>query len=345
MAAATDGNNRDIFIDFLKGLCIIGVVLTHSLPVEVQKHVAFALWGQMAVPLFLMLQAYHVFRRAIDRHEHGLEPLPLRRHYNFGKVWTRILRPFLFVTLLTGLVLAVAGRDIHTLLWSCVSSGGIGPGSYYVWIYLQFFLLIPLFTPLMLRYGSRPLTLVTFIIAAQCLEWLCILTQIPEPLYRLLGLRYLFLIYFAYVWAGSHISRTISTAQTTASLASMVILTAIYYTGSSLNPWLHDTAWRTFHWVCYFYVALLLPRGIWAIYNRVPQQVKNIIAEAGRFSYEIFLWQMMVFVLFPKFLFKTGHPLLDSTLIIILSTAAAILPVIAWKRFKAMKFVRKEKYC
>lgn len=340
-----DENRRDIFIDFLKGMCIIGVVLTHSLPVELQKLTAFALWGQMAVPLFLTLQAYHVFRHAIGRRERGLEPLPLRQHYNFGKVWTRILSPFVIVTILTGLILAVAGRDINTLLRSCVSSGGIGPGSYYVWIYLQFFLLLPLFIPLMLRHGSKPLTLVTFIIAAQCLEWVCIFTQIPEPLYRLLGLRYLFLIYFAYVWTTSHISRTITRTQTIAALASMVILTILYYTDSSLNPWLHDTPWRTFHWVCYFYVAFLLPRVIWAIYNRVPAGVKNAIAEAGRYSYEIFLWQMMVFVLFPKFLFNTGHAILDSTLIIILSTAAAILPVVAWKRFRAMKFVRPEKYC
>lgn len=327
---------RDIFIDFLKGLCIISVVLTHSLPVEVQKSTAFALWGQMAVPLFLILQTYHVFNAALRRKRDGNPPAPLCGHYNFGKVWNRIMLPFLTVTLLTAAALTAAGRDIPTIISSCISSGGIGPGSYYVWIYLQFFLLIPLFIPLFLRFGSGYFTLSLFIILSQCLEWTCIFIEIPEPAYRLSCLRYIFLIYFGFLWTSNHICRTITVPQTIAALLSMVILTVIYYTDSSLHPFLHDSAWRTFHWVCYFYVAMLLPRIIWWIYLRIPANVKNLIVEAGRYSYEIFLWQMMVFVLFPRFILNTGHAVVDTTLFILLSTFLSILPVVAWKRMRPM---------
>lgn len=325
---------RDIFIDFLKGLCIISVVLTHSLPVVVQKYSAFALWGQMAVPLFLMLQAYHVYSNALRRRHEGLPQLPLHLSYRISKVWTRILRPFLTVTLITALLLALAGRDISTIISSCISSGGIGPGSYYVWIYLQFFLLIPVFTPIFLRYGAGPLTLTAFIIVSQGLEWLCMLTHISEPLYRLSCLRYIFLIYFAFLWATNHISRTITFRQTMVSLLSMALLTVTYYTDFSLNPLLHDSAWRTFHWICYFYAALLLPRFIWWLYLHLHERLRIAIAEIGRYSYEIFLWQMMVFVLFPRFIIDTGNSVIDTTLFIILSTFISIFPVVAWKRQK-----------
>ena len=52
---------RDLFIDFLKGICIICVVLTHNLPQSVMKASVFVAWGDMAVPLFLLFQSYHVF--------------------------------------------------------------------------------------------------------------------------------------------------------------------------------------------------------------------------------------------------------------------------------------------
>ena len=40
-------NNKgyDPFIDFMKGLCIIWVVLTHSIPYEWQQIIGFPFWG------------------------------------------------------------------------------------------------------------------------------------------------------------------------------------------------------------------------------------------------------------------------------------------------------------
>ena len=52
----------DPFIDFVKGFCILSVVLTHSLPVWLQQHTLFSLWGGMAVPLFLMIQVFHAYK-------------------------------------------------------------------------------------------------------------------------------------------------------------------------------------------------------------------------------------------------------------------------------------------
>lgn len=139
---------RDLFIDFLKGLCIISVVLTHNLPEAVMKASVFVLWGAMAVPLFLTLQSYHVFHR-------GMRPdKKLKDYYPWRKIWHRILKPFALITLATGAILVIAGHDPIATIKGAVISGGIGPGSYYVWIYLQFALLLPICLTLFNKMGG-----------------------------------------------------------------------------------------------------------------------------------------------------------------------------------------------
>lgn len=139
---------RDLFIDFLKGLCIISVVLTHNLPEVVMKASVFVLWGAMAVPLFLTLQSYHVFHR-------GMRPgKKLKDYYPWRKIWHRILKPFAIITLVTGAILVIAGHDPVSVIKGAVISGGIGPGSYYVWIYLQFAFFLPLCLTLFNKMGG-----------------------------------------------------------------------------------------------------------------------------------------------------------------------------------------------
>lgn len=145
---------RDLFIDFLKGLCIICVVLTHNLPHSVMKASAFVAWGSMAVPLFLLIQSYHVFHTDKTRREMGLRSKTYKEHYNLAKLWKRIAMPFIIVTIITGAVLIVFGHDPIEVMKSALLYGGIGPGSYYVWIYLQFFLLLPLCLIFVNKWGG-----------------------------------------------------------------------------------------------------------------------------------------------------------------------------------------------
>ncbi len=145
---------RDLFIDFLKGLCIICVVLAHNLPSVVMKGIVFVAWGSMAVPLFLLLQSYHIFHSVNQRRLVDESPISIRKYYNFEKVWKRIARPFIIVTILTGAILVVLGHNPVDVFKSAIVCGGIGPGSYYVWIYIQFFLLLPLFLTFVNKWGG-----------------------------------------------------------------------------------------------------------------------------------------------------------------------------------------------
>lgn len=156
---------------------------------------------------------------------------------------------------------------------------------------------------------------------------------IHESLYRLLFFRYLFLIYLGYVWVTNKMSIVLSSSQILLSILSITILIILYYSTGSLKPFLHDSAWRTCHWMCYFYAALLLPWFLWKLHCKLSSRIKSIFAEIGRYSYEIFLLQMMVFTLYPHSLFSVGNSKIDLLLFILLSLTLSVLPVIIYQKY------------
>lgn len=145
---------RDIFIDFLKGLCIICVVLTHNLPDTIKKYTVFVAWGSMAVPLFLLLQSYHFYKSVKTSQVKGVSSIPNYHNIKIKKVWNRILKPFIVITFLTGSLLVIGGHEPEDVIKEVINHGGLGPGSYYVWIYLQFLLLLPISLTLINKWGG-----------------------------------------------------------------------------------------------------------------------------------------------------------------------------------------------
>ena len=118
----------DPSIDFLKGVCILLVVLTHCIPIDVRDNtLLFPLWGVPAVPLFILIQVFHAYKKGTDV---GV--------VKWGKLWERIIKPFLIVELLIGVILFVKIiiKDFYTYdeLKGCfyyyLIYGGRGPGSY-----------------------------------------------------------------------------------------------------------------------------------------------------------------------------------------------------------------------
>ncbi len=173
----------DPFIDFLKGVSIVWVVITHCLPF--QEYFLFSLWGAQAVPLFLLIQVFHTYKKEGST-----------IHYPWRNVFKRIVMPF-FVMFVISLVLKIilADNAIERLevIKSAIASGGIGPGSYYVWIYIQFFLILPLLKPILDRMSMRNV-FILFVLISIFTELCCSYLNLNERIYRLLLLRYMFLI-------------------------------------------------------------------------------------------------------------------------------------------------------
>lgn len=312
----------DPFIDYLKGISILFVVLLHCLPL--QNYLLCSLWASQAVPIFLLIQVFHVVRGGNKN-----------KRINYKKLFNRILKPYL-LTLMIQFVLSVlvyGERDIILLIKRIIGAGGIGPGSYYVWVYLQFYFLLPFMVHLMHRMSDRVLFWL-FTSLCVALEILCSSIQMSEPLYRLLAIRYLYLIYLGYLW----VKKGIILNNLTLSLSGVSIVFILLFTYTSINwePLFYDSGWKIYHWVSYFYVAYLFVVILSFIYTHIGKKIKDLLCMMGKYSYEIFLMQMFLFSFLPsaKWMDFIGNIYITSFLRVLLSVILSVFPILVYKHYK-----------
>lgn len=272
---------HDSFIDFLKGICILFVVLNHCLPSKWMDNSLFCIWGSTAVPLFLILQVFHAFKGGTNRSS-----------FNGAKVWHRVVRPFLLVELviisyhlITQTVLGETSLAQFTktaLLW-----GGIGPGCYYPWIYVQFAVVMPV-SAIVFRHVKGTRLLILFIIISTIIDILGTFL-VPMRLYRLLFLRYVFLFYLGYILAND--GYRINAKTLTMALVSMAATLLLFYNEYDAHPFIICT------WICYVYIAFgFFPFLKWIYrYTYICPPIEKGLRWIGIHSYEVFLIQMLVF--------------------------------------------------
>lgn len=317
----------DPFIDFLKGLCIVFVILTHCIPEQVKSYILFDLWGVAAVPLFLILQVFHTYKKGINTVS-----------IHFYKIWKRIIKPFLFAELLCLILIEIVDGHQGTML-SFIKGylywGGFGVGAYYPWVYVQFSILLSLFVFVFKRVHGNKL-LLTFVFLSELFEVLCCISNIPEWLYRLSFLRYTFLVYLGYIITteGSRINLW------TLLLSVLSILFTLFFANSSIDcfPYFFTTlsSWKTCHWVCYYYNAYLLLYLLWILSSRLQKTYTfTFLIKLGKYSYEIFLFQMIYFIYYNRVLELISKLLINSYIVhvlgIIISLVICILPIIIYK--------------
>ncbi len=267
----------------MKGYAILCVLLAHALPNP--DATGYALWGGMQVPLFLLIQVFHSFKK---------EP-----HFSFAKLMKRVVLPFLLIQLVLITMACKQGDICNQLIVSIIGGGGRGPGSYYFWLYLQFAVLLPLLYPLTNKLKRSQLLIIFLLVSVGC-EVLSSLIHIPEPVFRLLCLRYLFLIYLGIEWVQEGI--VINAKTLLLSLISIAAIIYFTYFDHSLEPFFFKTAWRYHRWICYFYVAYLLAWLLSLGYNAIRNVnwLDRFFKSIGDASYEIYLVQMAVFSIFSR---------------------------------------------
>lgn len=82
---AFNKSGYDPFIDFLKVYSIICVIIAHILPSEFYKYILFQVWGNMQVPMFVLIQVFHAYKK-------GIQP-----KLNWNSLLKRICLPFITV--------------------------------------------------------------------------------------------------------------------------------------------------------------------------------------------------------------------------------------------------------
>lgn len=135
-------------IDFIKGLAAISVILLHTLP-ESLLYGSFAVYHiWQAVPIFLFITFYLGFR-SLEKTGNVFKDYYSKERIK--KVFQKLWIPLLILAVLEAIFfvfLGNNGRAIGSLL--CISNG---PGSYYIWVYMQIWILIPFIYYLLKKYN------------------------------------------------------------------------------------------------------------------------------------------------------------------------------------------------
>lgn len=278
---------HDSFIDFLKAYSIVCVLLAHAIPHKAFDYIQFMVWGGMQVPMFILIQVYHVFKQ-------GNRP-----GINFRRLWKRIVLPFLMSQIIIFVLLLLQSPlSYKEIVLNTIASGGNGPGSYFIWIYLQIALLLPILWSVCRKYTRKQLITI-FVGISVLFDILFSIINLPQPIYRLLATRYFFLIFLGLNWVGG---ARINRSSILFSLLSLCAVEFFMYNTSDLEPIFFTTGWKTHRWVCYYYVAILLPTLLNQVFDSIKHRVRllTFITKIGQCSYEIYLVQMAVFIFFPS---------------------------------------------
>lgn len=273
------------WIDGAKGVAILSVILLHSLPCL--REIGWIWHIGQAVPVFLFITAYLISMRF-----ESLQTYFQRER--FAKMLKKVFVPFVFVFLIQLVCLALIDR--LPSLKTIVKTGGIGPGSYYIWLYLQAWVIIP-FMAWLVRKTPIWLSCIMLLMISILAEYVFVPLQGIEnidKLYRLLPTRYFMVLYLGCVWPILK-DKQKYIFYGLAFVSALLILNDVYFVD---NEWLTNTFmgggkivpsyWNGNHWYTAFYV--LIPM---AILEKI--HYTEIWKQAGKYSWYIFLLQMMCF--------------------------------------------------
>lgn len=293
MSISLRTNGYDPLIDFLKAYSIICVVLAHCLPQSLRYYTLFAVWGDMQVPMFILIQVFHAYKK-------GTAPV-----IKWDSLLNRIIIPFFIVQVIIVLYRLLFLEEVpQNVLVSSLIYGGNGPGSYYFWIYIQIAIVLVLIWPLVKVFSRKQLTWF-FLLLSVGFEILFSIVHLPDNIYRLLAVRYLFLIPLALLWVNEGV--VLSTKNVILSFISIGAVLFFAYFKVDLEPVFFNTGWSFHRWPCYYYLPILFTYLMWVIYKRICDLGKttSIIKIIARSSYEIYLIQMIVFSLltYNQFIF------------------------------------------
>lgn len=270
-------------VDFIKGLAAISVIFLHTLPLIVLKgtFAVFHIW--QAVPVFIFISYYLGFRNLEKKED------IFNGYYSkdrFKKIFLKIWLPLLLLAVIEAVFFLVSGnkeKAIGSLL--CYSNG---PGSYYVWCYMQIWLLMPAVFFLLKRLGIA-LGGVFLLIIGVLLDFLW---------ERYIGLMVGFTC-FRYLFLGVPAFMNLKSIKYK-SIIPLVIISVIYlvlmlYSNVSLyaDPILPD-GWEAQTSLGYFYTLALFLLISKLYLKTKTSKLKQYITHVGTISWEVFLVQMIL---------------------------------------------------
>ena len=176
----------------------------------------------------------------------------------------------------------------YGMIKKLVLYGGYGMGSYYPYLFIQIWLLAPFIFKLMkynMFLGVWVVLMVTIIS-----NYVLYKTGAPTRIESCLVSRYLLLAFLAYIWY-SKLDNVVYRWL----LPMISIAYWIWGIDYDMSPWiLSKRGWGIHQFPALFY-TLLAVFLLSKINNKLPTTIKKYLCWAGRYSYSIFIAQMLFF--------------------------------------------------
>lgn len=164
MPSGSMGNNADLqqrnhFLDVLKGICIIFIIITHfSWTAEERLIFLFPFWIDMAVPIFMIISGYAYSLSYTKKSINCIE-----KAYELGNIVNKMIRytiPYIIAFIIEQIAFVLMGITSVSvqqipIIGKSFLSGGIGPGSYYYPIMMQFIFMFPVIYFIIRKYQMK----------------------------------------------------------------------------------------------------------------------------------------------------------------------------------------------
>ncbi len=333
------------YIDFIKGIAIVSVILLHSLSHEalIQSYALFHIW--QAVPVFVAVTFYLSFISLDKMAVEGGGILKLYFSKNrLIRLFKKILLPWMIVIIVQLLLILIfqVVSSSEGYLIKFFNNGGIGPGSYYCHIYMQLWVLMP-FIYMVLSIKKNPVVGI-MILSSICLliNIICNMLGVSPESWRLLFSRYLFLACISYIWLRYDTNWLV--------LSSLSLISIFYwfFADNSFGVLTYSQSWSTQNWPAYFYTLLYL-KLLEKLYKYMAKsKVADILCSLGKDSWYIFLLQMFVlwianYGIFSKMANIVGlqNIIILRLLYVIFALCVTIVPIYVYRfYFKRKQIVR-----
>lgn len=275
---------RETSLDIVKGMATLFVVIEHFSWNKSQKACyLFPFWISMAVPIFMVVSGY---LHSLSLSNKGITSL--RDCYNPLLIFKRIVRysiPFLFTFFIEITYLLFRHKIDFINILVGLLTGGIGPGSYYYPIMIQFVFIIPVIYYLIRKYDLKGFSICALFNVV--FEIVFSVFNCSENVYRLLLFRYTTLIA-----SGCYIAIGKKKVSNNLKIISIIIGLLYLYLINYYEYYipLFNKAWSSTNMFSSLYIVPIIS----TIVNKTINKFKGI-QFIGNISYYIFLVQMVYF--------------------------------------------------
>ena len=185
---------RNPFLDIVKAACILFVIITHDkISESFRLKTLFPFWINMAVPMFMIISGY-VYAISFERNKIS----EIHEAYALNFIMPKFIRytvPFILAYLVELADEIFIRHNYSVASWIFhFFNGGIGPGSYYYPVLLQFLFIYPVIYFVVRRYDFKGLLLCFAMNAV--FEFFQRVWGCGGGFYRMLMFRYIFVIAF-----------------------------------------------------------------------------------------------------------------------------------------------------